>query len=79
MTVVRLDHDRFRAGLRFLFLAPVAASGTWRQDALVFGEKAENFHRERYVRDAHRKVEAKLSATIPLKLCALERNSHVHG
>ena len=39
-TMVRMNHDRFRAGLRFLFFAPGATSGTWRQLAVVLGTKA---------------------------------------
>ena len=55
-TVVRMNHDRFRAGLRFLFFAPDATSGTWRQDAVVLGRKADTTPPRKGPRDLSRNV-----------------------
>ena len=55
-TLVRMNHDRFRAGLRFLFFAPGATSGTWRQDAVVLGRKADTTPPRKGPRDLSKNV-----------------------
>ena len=55
-TLVRMNHDRFRAGLRFLFFAPGATSGTWRQDAVVLGKKADTTPPRKGPRDLTKNV-----------------------
>ena len=56
-TLVRMNHDRFRAGLRFhFFFAPGATSGTWRQDAVVLGRKADTTPPRKGPRDLSKNV-----------------------